>query len=106
LGYKGSSPIESGLVFAPYQAIMSTNTLQDPSDMTAKKALMSRYGILLTDRGSNFYARLGISNLPENDLTNSRITNLNTPGLPVMPMGNVTTGIDAAGLNYLPNALT
>jgi len=44
VGYKGSSPMESGFVYAPYIPIQMLPTVVNPDDFQPRKGLITRYG--------------------------------------------------------------
>jgi len=44
IGFKGSSFLESGYVYAPYVPLVAVPTLFDPEDFTPRKGVLSRYG--------------------------------------------------------------
>ena len=70
MGYKGSSAMDTGFVFAPYIPIMKSNVVIDPTTYDPRIGLMTRYGLVSftdtnTDLGnsSDYYARGTITNL-------------------------------------------
>ena len=44
VGYKGSSYLETGYVYAPYVPLIVTPTIFAPEDFTPRKGVMTRYG--------------------------------------------------------------
>ena len=44
VGYKGTSPMESGFVYAPYIPIQMLPTVVNPDDFQPRKGLLTRYG--------------------------------------------------------------
>jgi len=77
IGYKGTSAIDSGYVYAPYLPITATPTLIDPETGNPSKLFYTRYGKTYVSRdattglpsnrilmGEYQYARLTISNFP------------------------------------------
>ena len=61
VGYKGSSFVDAGYVWAPYVALQSTNTFLDPNDFKYRKGLSTRYAKALV-RGE-FYGKLNLLNV-------------------------------------------
>ena len=75
MGYKGSSPMDSGFVYSPYIPLQMLPTITDPETFQPRKGLLTRYGkaavtpesrffriIRLVGAGSNFLFRPGIRN--------------------------------------------
>lgn len=56
VGYKGSSFLETGFVYAPYVPLVVTPTIFAPEDFTPRKAVMTRYGKQMVR--SDFYAKV------------------------------------------------
>ena len=44
VGFKGSSYLETGYVYAPYVPLIVTPTIFAPEDFTPRKGVMTRYG--------------------------------------------------------------
>ena len=44
VGFKGSSYLETGYVYAPYVPLIVTPTIFQPEDFTPRKGVMTRYG--------------------------------------------------------------
>lgn len=61
IGYKGSSFVDAGYVWAPYVPLQVTSTFLDPNDFRFRKGLRTRYSKLLAR--SEFYGVLTLSNL-------------------------------------------
>ena len=75
MGYKGSSPMDSGFVYAPYIPLQMLPTITDPETFQPRKGLLTRYGkaavtpesrffriIRLIGAGSNYMFRPGVRN--------------------------------------------
>ncbi len=58
IGYKGSSFLETGYVYAPYVPLIVTPTLYAPEDFTPRKGVMTRYAKKLVR--SDFYGTLTV----------------------------------------------
>lgn len=43
VGYKGTGPLDTGYVFAPYIPLLTTAPFTDPNDMTTRRGMMTRY---------------------------------------------------------------
>ena len=70
MGYKGSSELDTGLIYSPYVPLMASPVITDPESYDPRIGLMTRYAITsftdsATDLGNSadFYARGTISNL-------------------------------------------
>ena len=70
MGYKGSSELDTGLVYSPYVPLMASPVITDPESYDPRIGLMTRYAITSftdanTDLGNSadFYARGTVSNL-------------------------------------------
>lgn len=61
LGYKGSSFLETGFVYAPYVPLIVTPTIFAPEDFTPRKGVMTRYGKKMVR--SDFYGKVVILNM-------------------------------------------
>ena len=61
MGLKGSGYLDSGYVYAPYQALNVTPSLPDPNDFTIRKGFRIRYAKKLTR--ANFYGQIRVINL-------------------------------------------
>ena len=72
MGYKGSSPMDAGFVYAPYIPLQMLPTITDPETFQPRKGLLTRYGkaavtpesrffriIRVVGSGSNFLFRPG-----------------------------------------------
>jgi len=72
MGYKGSSPMDSGFVYSPYIPLQMLPTITDPETFQPRKGLLTRYGkaavtpesrffrvIRVVGAGSNFLFRPG-----------------------------------------------
>ena len=72
MGYKGSSPMDAGFVYAPYIPLQMLPTITDPETFQPRKGLLTRYGkaavtpesrffriIRILGAGSNFLFRPG-----------------------------------------------
>jgi len=61
LGYKGSSFLETGFVYAPYVPLIVTPTIFAPEDFTPRKGVMTRYAKQMVR--SDFYGRVILINM-------------------------------------------
>ncbi len=61
LGYKGSSFLECGAVYAPYVPLIVTPTLYEPNDFTPRKGVMTRYAKKVVR--SDFFGLVKIINM-------------------------------------------
>lgn len=59
MGYKGSSMLETGYVYAPYIPLYTSPLIIDPNDFTPRRGIMSRYARKLVD--PSFYATITIT---------------------------------------------
>ena len=55
MGYKGSSPMDSGYVFAPYIPLQMLPTIVDPETFQPRKGLITRYGKAAVTPDSRFF---------------------------------------------------
>lgn len=64
MGYRGESFMDSGYFYLPYVPFSATPIIENAEDSvpTINKGLIHRYGKILLDFGSNYYARLEIIN--------------------------------------------
>jgi len=70
MGYKGSSELDTGFVYAPYVPLMQSGVVTDPETYDPRMGLMSRYALAkfdnnTTDLGNSadYYGRATVSNL-------------------------------------------
>ena len=61
VGYRGSSFLETGAVYAPYVPLIMTPLVYDPSDFTPRKGVMTRYAKKMIR--PEFYAKIYVSDL-------------------------------------------
>lgn len=61
VGYKGTSFLETGYVYAPYVPLIVTPTIYAPEDFTPRKAVMTRYAKKLVR--SDFYGTVTIQDM-------------------------------------------
>lgn len=61
LGYKGSTFLETGFVYAPYVPLIVTPTIFAPEDFTPRKGVMTRYAKKMVR--SDFYGKVVILNM-------------------------------------------
>jgi hypothetical protein len=61
MGYKGSSFVDAGYVWAPYVPLQVSATFLDPNDFRFRKGIRTRYAKLLAR--SEFYGTVTLSNL-------------------------------------------
>jgi len=57
MGYKGSSPMDSGYVYSPYIPLQMLPTITDPETFQPRKGLLTRYGKSVISVESRFYSR-------------------------------------------------
>jgi len=55
MGYKGSSPMDSGFVYAPYIPLQMLPTITDPETFQPRKGLITRYGKAVVTPESRFF---------------------------------------------------
>ena len=60
-GFKGSSYLETGFVYAPYVPLIVTPTIFQPEDFTPRKGVMTRYGKKMVR--SDFYGTVTVMDL-------------------------------------------
>lgn len=70
VGYKGSSILDTGYVYAPYVAAQLTPTLTDPNNFTNVKGIMTRYATKMVN--NRFYGLVFIDNIPTFDVRELR----------------------------------
>jgi len=55
LGYKGSSPMDAGFVYAPYIPLQMLPTITDPNTFQPRKGLITRYATAQISPAARFY---------------------------------------------------
>ena len=55
MGYKGSSPMDSGYIYSPYIPLQMLPTITDPDSFQPRKGLLTRYGKTAVSPESRFY---------------------------------------------------
>ena len=55
MGYKGSSPMDAGYMYAPYIPIQMLGNVIDPDTFQPRKGLLTRYGKVAVSPESRFY---------------------------------------------------
>ena len=55
MGYKGSSPMDGGFVYAPYIPFQALPTITDPESFQPRKGILTRYGKVAVAPASRFY---------------------------------------------------
>jgi hypothetical protein len=55
MGYKGSSPMDAGFVYAPYIPLQMLPTITDPETFQPRKGLLTRYGKTAVTPESRFF---------------------------------------------------
>ena len=55
MGYKGASPMDAGLIYAPYIPLQLLPTVTDPETFQPRKGILTRYGIAAISPESRFY---------------------------------------------------
>lgn len=70
MGYKGSSELDTGFVYAPYVPLMQSGVITDPNTYDPRMGLMSRYALAKFDNSTtdlnnsaDYYGRATVSNL-------------------------------------------
>jgi len=63
MGYRGSSVLDSGYVYAPYIPLLATPTVFDPNSLTPNRGVMTRYGKKLLEDGGLYYGTINVNNL-------------------------------------------
>lgn len=70
MGYKGSSELDTGFVYAPYVPLMQSGIVTDPDTYDPRMGLMTRYALAKFDNSTtdlnnsaDYYARATVSNL-------------------------------------------
>lgn len=61
VGYKGSSFLETGFVYAPYVPLIVTPTIYAPEDFTPRKGVMTRYAKKMVR--SDFYGTVTVMDM-------------------------------------------
>jgi hypothetical protein len=61
VGYKGSSYLETGFVYAPYVPLIVTPTIFAPDDFTPRKGVMTRYAKKMIR--SDYYGKVVVLNM-------------------------------------------
>jgi len=65
LGFKGASVLECGQVYAPYVPLSISETIIDPTTLTPRIGVMTRYGVVTPTQilsGGSYYAYISLSN--------------------------------------------
>jgi len=60
MGYKGTGPMDTGFVYAPYIPIENLPTVVDPATFQPRKGIMTRYGMVAISPEARFYRVLRI----------------------------------------------
>ena len=68
LGYKGSSPMDAGFVYAPYIPLQMLPTITDPETFQPRKGLITRYATAQINPASRFYRIIRIVGADSNYL--------------------------------------
>ena len=68
MGYKGSSPMDSGFVYAPYIPLQMLPTITDPETFQPRKGLLTRYGKAVVTPESRFFRIIRIVGAGDNFL--------------------------------------
>jgi hypothetical protein len=55
MGYKGSSPMDGGFIYAPYIPFQALPTITDPESFQPRKGILTRYGKVAVAPSSRFY---------------------------------------------------
>jgi len=55
MGYKGSGPMDAGLIYAPYIPFQALPTITDPESFQPRKGILTRYGKAVVNPASRFY---------------------------------------------------
>jgi len=65
LGFKGASVLDAGQVYAPYVPLSISETILNPTDMTPRVGVMTRYGVVKPSQilsGGSYYRELTFVN--------------------------------------------
>ena len=69
MGYKGSSPMDAGFVYAPYIPLQMLPTITDPETFQPRKGLITRYATAQINPASRFYRIIRIVGANSNYMT-------------------------------------
>ena len=69
MGYKGSSPMDAGFVYAPYIPLQMLPTITDPNTFQPRKGLITRYATAQINPASRFYRIIRIVGANANYMT-------------------------------------
>ena len=69
MGYKGSSPMDAGFVYAPYIPLQMLPTITDPDTFQPRKGLITRYATAQINPASRFYRIIRIVGANANYMT-------------------------------------
>ena len=61
MGYKGSSPMDGGFIYAPYIPFQALPTITDPESFQPRKGILTRYGKVAVAPASRFYRIIRMS---------------------------------------------
>ena len=70
MGYKGSSPMDSGYVYSPYIPLQMLPTITDPETFQPRKGLITRYGKSVVSPESRFYRIIRLVGAGDNFMLN------------------------------------
>lgn len=82
VGYKGSSPMDAGFVYAPYIPLQMLPTITDPQTFQPRKGLITRYATAQINPASRFYRIIRIVGADSRYLT--------TPFMKASSLGTTT----------------
>ena len=69
MGYKGSSPMDSGYIYSPYIPLQMLPTITDPDTFQPRKGLLTRYGKTAVSPESRFYRIIRLMGANSNFMT-------------------------------------
>ena len=69
MGYKGSSPMDSGYIYSPYIPLQMLPTITDPDTFQPRKGLLTRYGKTAVSPESRFYRIIRLMGATSNFMT-------------------------------------
>ena len=69
MGYKGSSPMDSGYIYSPYIPLQMLPTITDPETFQPRKGLLTRYGKTAVSPESRFYRIIRLMGANSNFMT-------------------------------------
>jgi len=80
MGYKGSSPMDSGFVYSPYIPLQMLPTITDPETFQPRKGLLTRYGKAAVTPESRFFRIIRLIGADSNYMFRPGVRNRATQG--------------------------